>query len=72
MRIKTKANSKGDNEVLLIPENDLDIFQIGNICSKIDCFEIVNKNEGQFPDPPKIESIGIGENMFLRFLINNA
>ena len=72
MKLDINIDSKGDKSILLIPENELDIFQIGNICSKVDCFEIVNKNEGQFPDPPKIESISIGENTFLRLLINNV
>ena len=71
MKIGMEVDERGDKHILLIPENDQNIFDIGRLTVKMEQWEMEYENKGQFPDPPKIKHIKIYEKQFIRYLINN-
>jgi len=69
MKIGMEIDERGDKHILLIPENDMNILEIGQIVTQIDSFDVEYTNDTEFPEPAKIKSIKIGENAFIGFLL---
>ena len=51
--------NKKDNAVIIYPENDYDIFNMGVLSNKVSCYLAFNKDDSEQLKPNKVERMEI-------------